>query len=329
MTSSAVITSLFIFILSMGISSAQQKITDHKALIVTAFEKGFFLEGPASGPGDYVYFSDLTFTQESDMTAGIIWRHDLRSGQTIVYRSPSGMANGIEFDNSGNMIVCEGADFGGRRIIRTDMKTGISKIIAAFYNNKPFNSPNDLVIDSKNRIYFTDPRYTGHEDILQPCYGVYRIENSGEVKLLISDIPMPNGIALSPDETKLYIGCNFEGDESRDLDAENSIYVFNLDQDGKVSGKNKFLSYPDEYGPDGITTDKNGNLFVALRNEKDPGVYVYDPSGELIHTIPLPEVPSNITFGRGKYRNMLFITAEKSLYKINTLTEGNLPDYGN
>lgn len=325
----AIIIPFILFFLSTEISFAQNKITDETALIVTVFDKGFFTEGPAYGPDGCIYFSDLTFTNESGMIAGIIWKHDTKSGTTSLYRSPSGMANGIEFDLKGNMIVCEGADFGGRKIVSTDNQSGVSKIIAPFYKNKPFNSPNDLVIDSRNRIYFTDPRYSGHEEMAQQCFGVYRIENSGEVKLLIDDIKMPNGIALSPDESRLYIGCNFEGDESRGLDAEMAVYIFDVDKEGNISNRKKFINYPEECGPDGLTVDKSGNLFIALRDEKNPGIHVYTPSGEFITNIPLPEVPSNLTFGRGKNRNILFITAGKSLYKIKTITEGNLPEYGN
>lgn len=318
-------TPLIFYILSTNIFYSQTKITDSTALIVTAFDSGFFTEGPAASADGSIYFCDLTFTEETNMTAGIIWKYDPLTGNTVVYRSPSGMANGIEFDLNGNMIVCEGADFGGRRITSTDMETGISKIIAGLYNHKPFNSPNDLTVDSHNRIYFTDPRYTGYEEISQPCFGVYRINNSGDVELLVSDIQMPNGIAISPDESKLYVGCNFEGDEARHLDPEMSIYVFDLDPNGHIMNKEKLLEYSDETGPDGIIVDKYGNLFVALRDEKNPGIYIYTPSGALLTTIPLPEVPSNLTFGRGKNSNILYITAGKSLYKLKTITEGNLP----
>src|SRR2546425_7358257 len=72
------------------------------------------------------------------------------------------MSNGIEFDVEGRMVVAEGAGFGGRRITRTDMKTGKAVILAGLYNGRPFNSPNDLVLDARGRIYFTDPRYSGY-----------------------------------------------------------------------------------------------------------------------------------------------------------------------
>jgi gluconolactonase len=315
---------ILIFLLSSSIifSQLNQKVTNKNSKLIKLFENGFFTEGPAYGPDSNIYFSDLTFTSETNMQAGIIWKYDSQSRKTTVYRSPSGMANGIEFDKSGNMIVCEGADFGGRKMTSTDLSTGIAKILTALYNNVPYNSPNDLVLDSQNRIYFTDPRYSGYEKIEQPCFGVYILNADGKVALLIADIPMPNGIALSPDEDKLYIGCNYEGDLQKGIKPANYILIYDLDNSGEVSNGKKFINYPDDYGPDGITVDKNGNLFVALRDETNPGICIYNSNAELIDIIPLPEVPSNLTFGKGRDKNYLFITAGRSLYKIKVLSEG-------
>jgi sugar lactone lactonase YvrE len=101
-----------ILILTIELSFAQSKhkVTSEDSELTKLFDGGFFTEGPAYGPDGNIYFSDLTFTSETNMEAGILWKYDSASGNTSVYRSPSGMANGIEFDKSGNMIVCEGAD---------------------------------------------------------------------------------------------------------------------------------------------------------------------------------------------------------------------------
>jgi gluconolactonase len=315
---------ILIFLLSPSIIFSQlyQKVTNENSKLIKLFDGGFFTEGPAYGPDENIYFSDLTFTSETNMQAGIIWKYDSQSGETSVYRSPSGMANGIEFDKSGNMIVCEGADFGGRKITSTDLSTGKARILTALYNGVPFNSPNDLVIDSQNRIYFTDPRYSGHEPIDQPCFGVYRLDADGKVALIINEIPMPNGIALSPNEEKLYVGCNYEGDYEKGINPETSILIYDLDKNGNVSNRKFFIDYPDDFGPDGMTIDKDGNLYVALRDETNPGIYIYNSNAELIDKIPLPEVPSNLTFGKEENKNYLFITAGGSLFKINVLAEG-------
>lgn len=276
------------------------------------FNGGFFTEGPAVGGDGCIYFSDQTFTSETDMEAGIIWKYDPSRDTTVVFRSPSGMSNGIRFDAQGNMIVCEGADFGGRMIVRTDMKTGRSKIIAGLFNGTPFNSPNDLTIDSRGRIYFTDPRYTGYESVDQPVMGVYRIDSDNNIRLIINNIPMPNGIALSPNENTLYVGCNYEGDENHN--PVSALYSFDISDSDNLTLVKELIRFKDDAGPDGIKTDDRGNLFVAVRDEEKPQVTVYDPQGELIDLLNLPEVPSNLTFTPSGEE--LYITAGNGLYHI-------------
>ena len=174
---------LFFFSHLQLFSQQSEKISNTKPELIKLFDGGFFTEGPAYGSDGNIYFCDLTFTDETNMQAGIIWKYNQQTKKTSVYRSPSGMANGIAFDNNGNMIVCEGADFGGRKITSTDLETGKSKILTGLFNGFLYNSPNDLVIDKQNRIYFTDPRYAGYERIEQPCFGVYRLDNDGNVTL--------------------------------------------------------------------------------------------------------------------------------------------------
>ena len=88
-----------------------------------------------------VYFSDITFSMESGMQAGHIWRYDPKTGQTAVFRSPSGMSNGLKFDAMGRLIAAEGADFGGQRVTRTDLTTGKAEIIAGLYEGRPLTPP--------------------------------------------------------------------------------------------------------------------------------------------------------------------------------------------
>lgn len=289
--------------------------TDSKP--VEVFNGGFFTEGPAIGPDGCIYFSDQTFTEETNMEAGIIWKYDPAKDTTIVFRSPSGMSNGIAFDKEGRMVICEGADFGGRMIIRTDMHSGKSKIIAGLYNGQPFNSPNDLTIDSKGRIYFTDPRYTGHESIDQPGMGVYKIDSDNKVKLIIYNIPMPNGIALSPDEKILYVGCNFEGDQNNKPVME--IYRYNIAENDSVVFDKVLIKFKDDAGPDGIKVSKEGNLYIAVRDESKPMIKVYNPAGDLLDQLDLPAVPSNLTFTSGGKE--LYITAGNGLYKVKLVNE--------
>ncbi|MGE5440354.1 MAG: SMP-30/gluconolactonase/LRE family protein [Bacteroidota bacterium] len=317
---------LLILLIASPSSRAQEKekIFPPGARLEKVFGDGFFTEGPAESPDGSIYFSDLTFTSESRMQAGYIWKFDPRTGKTHLFRSPSGMANGIRFNNEGNMIVAQSADFGLRCITETDMKTGKSRIIAGLFNNKPFNSPNDLSIDKKGRIYFTDPRYTGHEKVEQHVMGVYRLDTDGKVSLIISDLPMPNGIAVSPDEKTLYVGCYDEGSEADSVNKVSrsplmEILAYNLKEDGSAQLKKVLIKLPAEGGPDGIRLDEKGNIYAAIRNEASPSVKVFSSEGLEIASLPVPEVPSNLTFSRNGY---LYITAGKSLYRIKTLNRG-------
>src|SRR5262245_23118446 len=153
---------------------AADPLVPKDAKLEKLFDAGKILtEGVAVAPDGMVYFSDITFSHVSKdkkgaIEAGHIWKYDPKTGKTTIFRSPSGMSNGIKFDAEGNMIVAEGADYGGRRVTRTDMKTGKSYIIAGLFEGRPFNSPNDITIDEKGRIYFSDPRYLGHEPVDQP-----------------------------------------------------------------------------------------------------------------------------------------------------------------
>ena len=287
-----------------------------------------FTEGPTVAPDGTVYFSDITFTHQADMQAGHILRYDPDINETTVYRSPSGMSNGMKFDADGRLVVAEGADFGGRRITRTDMDSGKSNIIAALYEGRPFNSPNDLTIDEQGRVYFTDPRYVGDEPIEQPVMGVYRIDLDGSVHLIIADSGKPNGIAVSPDQKTLYVGSNDSG-SFRELPEEFPTYTgrmallaYDLASDGSVTYRETLVNYHPEHGPDGFEVDVEGNLYVAVRDATRFGICVYSPHGTELAYIRTPELPTNVTFGNGEASKMLYITAGGSLLRIRVAKDG-------
>jgi gluconolactonase len=305
------ITVLIILLLSWFTYSQSDSSS---AKLEKVFGEGFSTEGPAEAPDGSIYFSDQTFTSDSDMQAGYIWKYEPASGKTIVYRSPSGMANGNKFDSDGNLITACGADFGLRAVIKTDMKTGKSKIIAGLYNDLPLNSPNDVAFDKQGGIYFTDPRYAGHEKIEQPVNGVYRIETNGKISLVISDIGMPNGVAVSPDQKSLFVGCFDEGDSLRAR--RMAILQYDLDEKGEAKFKKVFVDYTPNDGPDGLIFGDDGNLYAAVRDESHPGIYVYDQEGKQINYIATPEIPSNLTFTHHSKEKYMYITAGKSLYRL-------------
>jgi gluconolactonase len=331
-------------ILFVGRADAQ--IVPRNATLDTLFTGGMTLtEGAAVAPDGRVYFSDLTFTfaaEPNAVQAGHIWRYDPSTGHTAIYRSPSGMSNGIKFDANGDMLVAQGADYGGRSVIRTDMKSGKSYIIAGLYESRPFNSPNDITIDERGRIYFSDPRYLGHEPVDQSVAGVYRIDIDGTIHRIITDAGKPNGVALSPDQKTLYVVSNDNGAVAFDRlpvgapvhKGRMALLAYDLHHDGTATFRKVLVDYWPEDGPDGLVVDVNGNLYVAERSVKRPGIAVRDPDGKELGFIPTddpvydlalappPNVPTNVAFGRGKDANLLYITAGKSLFSIRLNTKG-------
>lgn len=292
------------------------------------FNGAHFTEGVSVAPDGTVYFSDITFTDQTDMQAGNIWKHNPETGETTIFRSPSGMSNGTKFDAHGRLVVAEGADFGGRRITRTDMKTGKSEIIAGLYNGKPFNSPNDLSIDEQGRIYFTDPRYAGNEPVEQPIFGVYRIDPDGSVHLVVTDAGKPNGVAVSPDQQTLYVISHDNGamgsfaDDVPLCNGRMALLAYDLSPEGTATFRKVLIDYAPQDGPDGMVVDAEGNLYVAVRDETQQGVHVYTPEGEELAYVKTPDKPTNVAFGRGKTSKTLYITAENCLYSIQTTKEG-------
>jgi gluconolactonase len=301
------------------------KIIVLDAAIEKVFGEGFYTEGPAEGPDGRIYFCDITPTFRSGMQAGNVWVYDPADGRTSLFRSPSGMASAIKFDKLERMVVAGGADFGCRSIIRTDLRTGRSHILAGLYNGRPFNAPNDLVIDREGAIYFTDPRYFGHEPVEQPVFGVYRIDPDGGVRLILADVSKPNGIDLSPDQRTLYVvehdirilDRRYEPAPTRDI-GDMRILAYDL-RDGTASNQRVLVDYHGEKGADGIAVDADGNIYAAVQSATRPGVRIYDPSGAQIEEILVPEVPSNVAIATHGGKTSLYITASRSVYRIATM----------
>jgi len=322
---------------------AQEPIVPPEAKLEKLFESKVLTEGVSVAPDGMVYFSEITFShvardENGAIDAGFIWKFDPATKETAIFRSPSGMSNGIKFDAAGNMIVAEGADYGGRCVTRTDMKTGKAKIIAGLFEGQKLNSPNDITIDKKGRIYFSDPRYLGHEPIDQPVVGVYRIDTDGSLHRIITDAGKANGVCVSPDQKTLYVVSNENGgtaiDRLADPDATEAnkvnlplrkglmaLLAYDLAADGTAKFRKVLVDYAPFDGPDGLVVDQDGNLYVAVRAENRPGICVYSPEGKELAYIPT-EVPTNVGFGRGKDANLLYITAGASLYRIRVNRSG-------
>jgi gluconolactonase len=315
--------------------SAQEPIVPSGAKVELLFDGGLVLtEGVAVAPDGKVYFSDITFSHVSreksgQIEAGHIWKFDPETGRTVVFRSPSGMSNGLKFDARGDLIAAEGADYGGRRVTRTDMATGKSVVLAGLYDGRPFNAPNDITIDEKGRIYFSDPRYLGHEPVEQPVMAVYRIDPDGRVHRVITDAGKPNGVCVSPDQKTLYVVSHDNGatgferlpKEAPLRKGRMALLAYDLSPEGAATFRRTLVDYSPQDGPDGLVCDVEGNLYVAVRDVTRPGIGVYSPEGKELAFVPT-ELPTNVGFGRGRESRTLYITAGKSLYRIRLNREG-------
>jgi gluconolactonase len=301
----------------------------------TAAISGGLTEGPAVAPDGSIYFSDIPVGKDR----GMILRFDPRTKQTSVFTDDSGKSNGLKFDAQGNLIACEGSDYGGRRVSRWNVQTKERSTVADHYRGKRFNAPNDLCIDLKGRIYFSDPRYLGDEPRELQHRAVYRIDRDGTVVEVTHDCEKPNGIALSPDQKTLYLADHNNGTDRIDPTAPPpkkgamKIYAFPLGPDGLVAGPRKTLvDFGTEDGCDGMRVDSKGHIYLTARSLSRPGVKVIDPAGQEIAFIatgkPQPGakepvgLPSNVEFGIGSESNVLYVTVDKSLYRIRLKVDG-------
>ncbi len=262
---------------------------------VKAVASGFrFTEGPAVDAKGQIFFTDIPNNRIHAISL---------DGKCSVFMEDTNGCNGLMFNPQGQLIACQG---GASKLIAIDPITKKVTMLADQFESKPFNSPNDLVIDQQGGIYFTDPSFRGPGK--QPKEGVYYVRPDGQVTLVTNEHAKPNGVLLSMDEKTLYV-----------------LY----------SGKPAFVSYPivapGKIGPgtvhenvtqpgDGLTMDKKGNLYLTQPRLK--AIHVLSPDGKTLGMINVPENPSNCVFG-GPDMKTLYITAQTSVYAAPMNVEGH------
>lgn len=266
----------------------------------------------AEGP---VWFGDAGHLLWSDIPNQrmLRWTPD---GGVSVFRQPSNFANGNTRDRQGRLVTCE---HGTRRVTRTEADGSIT-VLADTYQGRRLNSPNDLVVRSDGSIWFTDPTYGILSDYEgykaepeQTARNVFRLDPaSGALESVVDDFTQPNGLAFSPDESRLYVA---DSGGSHDATGPHHIRVFDV-VDGRLANGRLFHEV-DNGVPDGMRVDVEGNLWTSAGD----GVHCISPEGRQLGKILVPQIVANLTFG-GPRRNRLFITATRSLYAIYTATNG-------
>ena len=272
----------------------------------------------------------------SDIPNNRLMQYDESTGAMTIYRDNADYPNGNSLDQQGRIITCEHL---GRRLVRTEAN-GELTVLADQYQDKPLNSPNDVVVRSDHSVWFTDPVFGISDDWEgaratpeQTHTSVYRVGPNGGLSAVITDIINPNGLAFSPDERYLYVLESHENPHA-------TFWRFDVSADGRaLSNKTAFIDAGAGAAPDGFCVDADGNLWcgwgasdavmteaqdigagmAALKPLAQPaeydGVKVFNPAGQAIGFIRLPERCANLAFG-GPKRNRLYMTASHSLYAL-------------
>jgi len=284
-----------------------------------------FTEGPAVDADGSVYFSDI-------MNNRILRRGT--DGTLRVFREPSGRTNGNTFDLEGRLLHCEGAEFGpggGRRVTRSNVQTGELEVLTDRFEGVRYNSPNDICVDGRGRIYFTDPMYYDRTQMDMREEGVYRIDPDGGVtRILVQpQIGRPNGIAVTQDAKHLYVI-----DSDPTVGGNRKVWGFDLDDRGMPGNQRLVFDFAPGRGGDGMRLDIDGNLWVAAgimtprgpheTTAVPPGIYRISPQGKLLGRVPIGEdVLTNLAFG-GPDGKTVYVTAGKTLYTFRSPTAGQV-----
>ncbi|MCX5638417.1 MAG: SMP-30/gluconolactonase/LRE family protein [Planctomycetota bacterium] len=254
-----------------------------------------FTEGPACDAEGNVFFTDQPNNK--------IYKWSVDGKLSVFHESP-GRANGLYFDKEGNLLAC--ADLNNELWLIA--VNGNVTILVKDYKGKKLNGPNDLWMDPKGGIYFTDPFYRrpywNRGPMEQDGQHVYYLSPDRQTLIRVTDdLVQPNGIIGTVDGKLLYVA---------DI-GDNKTYVYTINQDGTLSNKKLFAPM----GSDGMTIDNEGNIYLTGK-----GVTVFDAEGKQIEHIDVPKGwTANVTFG-GKDRHTLFITAQDSLYALRMRVKG-------
>jgi gluconolactonase len=265
----------------------------------------FFAEGPVWNPAGFLLFSD--------MPGDVRRRWSPLEGVTVV-KQPANKCNGMAYDDRGRLLVCEHST---SRLVR-ERDSGNPEVLAQHFQGSELNSPNDVVVTFEGDIFFTDPTYGRTPDFglerspVLDFRGLYRLTSAGDLTLIDTEFIQPNGLCFSPDESILYVN-----------DTERAMVVaYPRQPDGSLGPRSVFADGIGEVQfdigvVDGMKCDAEGNVLVTGPD----GIWVFDPAGNQLGIIEVPEVAGNLNWG-GSGWTTLYIAASTSIYRIEATVSG-------
>ena len=283
------------------------KLIDKDADIKRLFDGGIWSEGPLALPDGSVIWSDIKNNRV------MIWRE----GEEVrEWLRPAQFHNGHALDHQGRILAASH----GKRAVERLNKDGKWEVLVDLDGEHKLNSPNDLVVDARGRIWFTDPTF----GIDQPEEGyggramtggeyVYRFDpESGELtRLTTPAVKTPNGLAFAPNETTLYIADSEQGHDREDASLNHHIVAYDVTDDGALSNERVFAEVSPGV-PDGLKVDEHGNVWSS----SDSGLQVFSPEGKRLGHVDLPERTANLAFAEHDGQHYLFVTATSGLYRV-------------
>jgi len=260
-------------------------------------------EGPSSLPDGSFIFTETRANRVTRIA---------EDNTTSTYFDNSNGTNGIAFTKKGEIVSVQNL----KPQVGVVYPKGSEKVWADNYQGKPFQRPNDLVIDKSGGVYFTDIGVVPKGEITEPARpAVYYVKADGKITQLITDVERPNGVQLSRDEKTLYL-ANTAGEY---------VLAYPVLGEGKLGARKEFAKLAGyekgetgfSSGADGLAIDNEGRLYVA----SNKGIEVFDEKGKALGIIPIPQKPQNLAFA-GKDKKTLYVVGRGAAYKIAALTPG-------
>ncbi|MEX0660613.1 MAG: SMP-30/gluconolactonase/LRE family protein [Balneolaceae bacterium] len=255
-----------------------------------------------------LYFTNNNFDSPGELSRTFRMNAD---GSIDTLKSGNNVTTTLKASGQGTIYACEML---GHRVVELDQNGQVIRVVVDEYNGTRIDGPNDLVVDQKGGLYFSDSQFIAGREIMQPDPSVYYVSGQGEITRVIYDVEFPNGLGLSPDGGTLYV-ANTPGTQ---------ILAYDVAEDGTVSNRRDFAAVElaedsETSGADGMAIDSEGNLYVATT--QGLGVQIFNSSGDYLGNIEAPTPTNNVSFG-GEEDKILYISTQDGIYQISVNIEG-------